>query len=161
MGAMKINRAEKDLLAHLAEGGSPSDATGKRHIQRFAATVAEDKSTKPILSRHGISEEEVAELYREVLEALMPEPWMKSGGPMLVPTQWFMEPHRLDELLQTSGDFEDLTDRAILLAQETKAAHDMQHGKPDPDRLKRIAAGGGCASVILVGIALHGLFAFL
>jgi hypothetical protein len=156
MGAFKINRAEKPLLAHLARGGSPQDDIGRTHIAHFAHTVATDSSTAPVLARHGIGEAEVAMLYREVLQALMPDPWMNVSGPILVPTQWFMEPHRLDDILRpyaaSGGQMAGVIEYAIVLARQTQQAHHQEYGEPNVQRLQKGGSSGGCASVVVLTI---------
>jgi hypothetical protein len=93
---------------------------------------------------------------------------------MLVPTQWFMEPHRLDALfVETTRDVRGVADRqqwletllakATRLANDTKAAHDEAYGKP---RMHVSNSGGsptagGCASIIAVVCGVGTLLAVL
>ena len=81
---------------------------------------------------------------------------------MLAPTQWFMEPHRFENLLvETTRDAADgtrddwlrlLIEKAEYVAVATKEVHDEQYGKPKVDVVQ---AGGlqsarGCAVAFLL-----------
>jgi hypothetical protein len=166
MGALKINMAEKRLLHHLSSGGKPDDDVGTQLVLKVAQTAWSDETVSPVVRAHGVTIEELAFMYGSVIDALMPEPWMNVSGPMLVPTQWLMEPHRLDNLfVEVSRDFsrtprkewlEGLISRATELARETKEAHDSAYGKPRvrvTDRGGAKTSGGGCASVLVVACA--------
>lgn len=161
MGAMAINRAEKKMLVHLIQGGQPDDEGGQEYANHFAQVVSKDKTTAPILRKHGMTLGQVAEFYRRVLSNLMPEPWMNVSGPILVPTQWFMEPHRLDGLLEyraatDEGDLDSLVNAATQLATETRKAHDEQYGRPSVERFRNlpVGGGGGCSSILLIPVLL-------
>lgn len=167
MGSLAINRAEKKLLMHLRLGGSCTDDVGVQLVNKFAAKVWNDPTTAPILRHYEMTFEEVVALYGVVIESLMPSPWMNVGGPMLVPTQWFMEPHRLESLLVAAGRnaetdsrevwFEALARNAIDTAVVTKEAHDVKFG---PGRVTVSQAGGlrsagGCMiAVVYLGASL-------
>lgn len=157
---MSINMAEKRLLTHLRMGGQPTDEVGKTLVYRFAQKAWSDSAVAKASRQYGLTLDELAGLYGLVLEALMPEPWMNAGGPMLVPTQWFMEPHRLESLLlETTRDappsdrqawFATLVDKATELAIATRAAHDQKYGKPKVQITDTggLQTSGGCASLI-------------
>lgn len=161
MGSLSINLAEKRLLQHLRLGGEPDDETGAVLIRRFAEKVAADKTTAPVLSRFGVSAGDVERIYRDVLKALMPRPWMNVSGPMLVPTGWFMEPDRLGVLLSSvASDSQDdhtqwvssVIEVAISIAEETRRAHDEAYGPPSIERSEGdgLPSAGGCASVMIL-----------
>ena len=163
--------AEKKLLEHLSKGGKPDDINGAQHVAKFAEIVCNDKSTAGSLSDAGFDEKMTAEFYGRVIKELMPRPWMMVGTPLLVPTQWFMEPRRLDMFfyenlrllddLSSKETFELLIKEAILLAKATRDAHDKKYGKVSiriEDKGGVPFAAGGCASMILAGIVLATLF---
>lgn len=170
MGSVSINLAEKRLLKHLSSGGQPHDEVGAALVARFATKVWGDSSVAPALREHGVTLDELAGLYGVVLADLMPEPWMNVGGPLLVPTQWFMEPYRIESLLiETTRDaagssrqewFDILLERGKELARETRSIHDITYGKPAIviSNTGGLQSAGGCASMIVlsVGLALVG-----
>jgi hypothetical protein len=169
MGALKIKNAEYDLLAYLRPPRG-SDEEILSAISDFVEVVHRDPSTAAILVRHGVTPEITRALYLAGIQALLPEPWIKTGkigGIVLVPTLWFMEPFRLDEILSkgwsnidpelaaASRDrwptahgaelrFRTLLYFAEAQARVNKAGHDEAHGTPN--------SGGGC----VVWLALIG-----
>ena len=161
MGSLRINMAEKRLLKHLKLGGQVDDEVGLGLVSQFALTVSSDESTKPILEQHGIDAQKVGALYATVIDFLMPRPWMKVGLPMLVPTQWFMEPERLERLLMRAGDLADqatwstFLQEACLLAEHTRDAHDQQYGEPKISITQSggLTPGSGCVLPILIWVA--------
>jgi len=160
LGSMSINLAEKRLLTHIRMGGQPTDEVGVTLVKRFAQKAWSDAAVAKASRQYGLTLDELAGLYGMVIENLMPEPWMNAGGPMLVPTQWFMEPHRLESLLlETTREapaddrqawFATLIDKATELAIATRAAHDEQYGKPNVQITQSggLKTSGGCASMI-------------
>ncbi len=98
MGKMGISMAENRLREHLSLGGRPDDQIGRELIWKFATKVWSERTVAPALRQHGVTIQELATMYEAVIESLMPRPWMYVAGPMLVPTQWFMEPHRIENL---------------------------------------------------------------
>ncbi|HXB55570.1 MAG TPA: hypothetical protein VN461_12345 [Vicinamibacteria bacterium] len=164
MGKMTISMAEHRLREHLTLGGRPDDQIGRDLIWKFVTKVWTDRSVAPPLRQHGVTIQELATMYQAVIESLMPRPWMNVAGPMLVPTQWFMEPHRIENLLvettrdTAGGDREEwlrrFIDNAQTLARFTRAAHDEQYGQPKvlvvPAGGLRSSKGGGCAGGLLL-----------
>jgi hypothetical protein len=152
MGNVAISLAEKRLLRHLSLGGRPDDEVGKDLISKFATKVWTDSSVAGILRQHGVTIQELATMYLAVIDSLMPTPWMNAGGPLLVPTQWFMEPHRIDNLLvEIDRDAAGLgrdewlarwISNAKKLARATKEVHDERFGCPSV----HVSADGGLKS---------------
>lgn len=161
MGTLGVSMAEKRLVEHLRLGGRPDDDVGRELIGRFVAKVWQDPSVAPVIRQHAVTIQELGAMYAAVLQSLMPEPWMNVSGPMLVPTQWFMEPYRLENLLvETTRDasggsrnewLRDFINNAEKLARATKHMHDERHGPPN---IQVIQAGGvrpskGCAGLLI------------
>ena len=166
MGKLGISMAEKRLLRHLRLGGRPDDEIGRQLIWKFCTKVWTEPSVAPALRQHGVTIEELAEMYLRVIESLMPRPWMNVGGPLLVPTQWFMEPHRLENLLvEVSRDtksrprddwLQHLIARASELAEATREVHDERYGPPTVEVVQAggVRSAGGCASTFLLAAVL-------
>lgn len=163
MTKVGISLAEKRLLEHLRLGGRPDDQVGRELIWKFATKMWSEGAVAAALKQHGVTIQEVATMYLAVIDGLMPEPWMNVGGPLLVPTQWFMEPHRLENLLvETTRDARGrsreewlrlLVEKATDLAHATKAVHDERFG---PASVQVVQAGGarssgGCAALLALG----------
>jgi len=158
MGVFKVNMAEKPLLNYLAAGGDPLDERGVELVGDFARKIWSDETVNPVCRRYGVTETEIGLLITVVVMELMPEPWMNVRGAMLVPTQWFMEPNRLDNLLlETERDagagsrkewVEVMLAKAVNLAHETKSAHDEKYG---PVKVAiRGPTGSGCGKTAMV-----------
>jgi hypothetical protein len=168
MGKMAISMAEKRLLEHLRLGGRPDDEIGRALIWKLATKVWNDSSVAGILRQHGVTIQEVATMYLAVIDSLMPTPWINVSGPMLVPTQWYMEPHRLENLLvETTRDAagkgreEWLTQwiaKAQYLAHATKEVHDERFGSPavQVSSSGGLKSSGGCAGALLLVAGIVG-----
>lgn len=162
MGAMGINMAEKKLLRHLTLGGSCDDEVGHQLVYKLVTKIWSDPTIAPMLRQHGVTTEELALVYLSAIEALMPEPWMNVSGPMLVPTQWFMEPHRFESLLvETTREAADgtrdewlqlLIETATYVAVATKEVHDEQYGKPNVNvvQIGGAQSARGCAVAFML-----------
>ena len=162
MGKIGISMAEKKLLRHLTLGGRPDDEIGRELIWKFATKVWSEPEVAPALRQHGVTIQEVATLYLSVVEDLMPEPWMNVSGAMLVPTQWFMEPQRLENLLvETTRDaaghereewLRQLIEKAQYLARATKEIHDERYGPPKVQVVQQggVRSSGGCLGMFFI-----------
>lgn len=162
MSAVSINLAEKRLLSHLRYGGKVLDQVGKELVVKFANTALRDSTISEIANRNGLSLEDVCVIYGSMIDYLMPNPCINSGGLLLVPTLFFMESHRFDELATTiSIETADLSEQE---RKEKIIVTAVSHGKLVWDahtelrgeaNFKIIDAGGmkssGCTSVIIIG----------
>ncbi len=99
MSKIEISQSEKPLLLHLKNGGSPKDDKGHDCIAHFVTAALKDEEVNTVLKRHDASQSDAYMIYRAMLDATMPNPCIEAGGPLLVPTLFFMEPVRLDALL--------------------------------------------------------------
>ena len=167
MGKVALNLAEKGLLKHLCRGGRPDDDIGRELIWKFATKVWNDSSVTPILHKYDVTIDEVAKVYLVVIDSLMPAPWMNVSGPMLVPTQWYMEPPRIEHLLaeatrKTAGmGREEWLAQWITsaqgLAHATRDAHDERYGPPNIQLFRNVGgekSAGGCAGKLLVALVV-------
>jgi hypothetical protein len=164
MGNIRINFAEKRLLNHLQLGGQPGDRVGLEVINKFALTIWTDESVAPVFRRHGVTTDELAALILAVIDATMPCPWTKvGGGPMLIPTGWFMEPHRIENLLlEVSRENprgrdrwrELLNEKAIALAEMTRDVHDAHYGPANVQIENKggLSSSHGCLGVLVLGL---------
>lgn len=165
MSSLSINLAEKRLLSHLRYGGNVTDQVGKELVVKFAVTALNDSSIAEIADRNGLSLEDVCVIYGTMIDYMMPNPCINAGGLMLVPTLFFMESHRFDELATAiSRETFDLSGKdrkaqmivtAVSHGQLVWYAHTELRGEAD---FKIIDAGGikssGCSSVIIIGFTL-------
>lgn len=174
MAAFAISVAEKRLLHHLQVGGSVQDEVGRQLVGRFAHKMWAQSEIKSILTQYEFTLQEIALMYAETIHSLMPNPCIEKGGPLLVPTLFFMEPHRLENLLlevrrDTKGLSQEqrlsvLVERSTFLARLTQEANDEAKGRY-PFKVEGIgglkSASGGCASRAIGAVVVFGAFLFV
>lgn len=97
MCSVRINFSEKPLLHHLSHGGKNDDETGKALVAKVISTALSDQAIITIVSEFKLTEADLVHLYCSMIDGL-PDPRIYAGGPMLVPTLFLMEPHRLRKL---------------------------------------------------------------
>jgi hypothetical protein len=157
--------AEKPLLQHLCRGGSVRDDAGAVMVREFIEKITNDPAISAIIARHNLTSEDLAALYAAAIDHMMPTPWMNAAGPMLAVTAFFVEPHRLDAVLQEAHRQIDglgipselrLKWKARVMWQEAsllKSSHDHAFG---PANVERYTTGGksGCLGVLMLPVLL-------
>jgi len=165
MSKISINIAEKGLLTHIRMGGSVFDPVGKEYLVKFATKALSDSSISEIARRYNISHQDICLIYANMISELMPNPCIDSGGPLLVPTLFFMEPFRFEGLAseisaRTAGDSDDerlrkLMELSFAAARQTWNAHTTARGEA---RFVIQDLGGkkstGCAGLIIIGATM-------
>lgn len=160
MSKVAISIAEKRLLKHLAAGGSVDDATGQSFVAAFVNRALTDSEVMEVVRRTGTGPAELRFLYTVMIRVLMPNPAIKCGGPLLVPTLVFMEPHRLELLLKLCRQMsEGLTDKEMLrvtadvaetVAKDIWLSHNEAYGEQS---LKGVRTSSGCLMIIAAPLA--------
>ena len=162
MTKLEISTAEKPLLLHLKNGGNADDDKAHDCIANFVTAVSQDDEIKGIVDRHGSSSGDLYMIYRVMLDATMPSPCIEAGGPLLVPTLFFMEPIRLDALLadvsRLAAEKQNYERKMILIeaseicAKQVWKAHTQARGESRFLNERK----GGCLGLIVFGVLLIG-----
>ncbi len=163
---ISINLAEKRLLNHLQLGGTVTDSVGKQLVGRFAQKAWADSHIRSICQRYDFDFEDVCVIYAAMIQSLMPNPCISSGGLLLVPTLFFMEPFRLEAMLsQLHGDLqgrvgqerrEFIIETAEAAANECWISHTMARGEAP----FKISNSGGRKSAGCLGIIIFATIVF-
>jgi hypothetical protein len=167
MSSIRISLAEKPLLDHLQRGGDVFDPVGRELVAKCAGVAYKDSEVAAIAQRHDISLNDIAIIYASMIKSLIPNPCIKSGGLLLVPTLFFMEPIRFEGLAseiatRTRGSATDekqqtLINLSIASARETWQTHTAGRGEA---AFTITASGGrktaGCAGMVVVSLLLGG-----
>lgn len=165
MSSLSISLAEKKLLQHLQLGGDVYDQVGKELVVKFATTAMKDTSIAAIAERNRISLEDICVIYGSMIHQLMPNPCVQSGGLLLVPTLFFMEPFRFEglatEISSRAVDLsaEERKEKMISIsqqfAQEVWDTHTQGRGEA-PFHVQDLGGrkSSGCASMIVMAFFL-------
>ena len=162
MSKITISTAEKPLLLHLKNGGKISDDVSHDHLACFVTKALKDDDVKAVVDRHNSSSSDLYLIYRAMIDATMPNPCIEAGGPLLVPTLFFMEPIRFDALL---ADVNRLTvqksnmERQMILVDISEVCAKnvwYAHTKARGESRYFTQARSGCLGVILIGIFIVG-----
>jgi len=140
--------AEKKLLNHLQFGGVVDDSMGKEFVSMFANIALEDPEISRISKTYNISHQDICIIYTSMIKCLMPNPCIKCGFLLLVPTLFFMEPHRFEVLskaiFQNSNNF-DANERIKVLiyfseisAKSTWESQTASQGEADFKNLSKV-----------------------
>lgn len=162
MGAIQISIAEKRLLQHLSLGGNVTDSVGRELVTKFISVAYQDAEISKIARDHGISMNDACILYASMIQCLMPNPCIETGGLLLTPTLFFMEPFRFTGLaseissrtsgMDEAGRREKMIALAASAAQQTWNAHTSARGEA---KFIINNVGGrkssGCAVLLLMG----------
>jgi hypothetical protein len=98
MGKLTTSFTEKGMLQHLQLGGTLRDQVGSELLSTFALKTSSEH-VGGLMVPYQLTTKRLEAMYAAVVEALMPNPTINAGGPLLVPTAFFMEPHRLETIL--------------------------------------------------------------
>lgn len=170
MGALTVKLAERKIVEHLQLGGEIHDSIGKELVQAFTQKVFQQSDIRKICEDNQFSPAEIESIIYFMTGELMPNPAINSGGLLLVTTLMFMEPHRLEELLEginnKLNDEQQLSDdpdinKALLINKESRKVarlvwdvHTSQLGE-QPFPIQNVGglknASGGCAAMLVIG----------
>lgn len=171
MSKLTLSLAEKGLLSHLQLGGSVFDPVGKEYLVKFATKALGESEIAEIAKRYNISHQDICLIYANMVSELMPNPCIESGGPLLVPTLFFMEPFRFQGLAseisaRTSGQSEDermriMMELSFAAARQTWEAHTAARGEA---KFVIRDAGGrkstGCLGLVVIGLFVGGVLIY-
>lgn len=171
MSAIAINLAEKPILNHLSMGGDIVDAVGQALVAKFATKALNDASISAMAARYRISHDDICIIYASMIRSLMPNPCIESGGLLLVPTLFFMEPFRFTALasaiaartqgLDDRSRIEKMIELSVAHAQHTWDAHTEGRGEA---KFEIRNLGGlkstGCLGVIVISVTLASLASY-
>jgi len=163
---LSINLAEKKIREHLRLGGGLDDQVGSELLAKFCTTALSDRQVAAIAQKYNMSMEDIAFIYMAMILKLMPNPCIISGGLLLVPTLFFMEPKRFERLafgidfhtkdLDEKQRIQELMRLSAESAQEVWDAHTSGRGEADFTVTKSggLQSSGGCMSVLIIGAVI-------
>ncbi len=133
----KISLKEKPIIDHVVARGTIDDPQGQRLVEEFIATALSDKQIRRITDRRHCDAEVLRLIYSEMIRWLIPNPCINAGGPMLAATLPYMEPARLETIIDScvsfAMEFDELkTEEKIVLVRARAAAHaqEIKDGHP-------------------------------
>ena len=139
MGSLSVSLKDKDIIEFLRQGGKLETPVGAQLIEKLIDSSLDDNDVQNVLGKYDIDKISLVMLYAYIVRSLLPDPTINVSGPLLVSSLFFMEPHRLDQLLQLGWtDTADLSiehRRASLftmaneIAKLIYTAHASQYGK--------------------------------
>lgn len=99
MSLVGAARVDKKLIAHLSHGGEIDDSLGKMLVTQLIRESMESEKISRAVKHHGISNDILIEIYESSIDALLPEPLIRHGGPILVPSLLFIDEKILPRVL--------------------------------------------------------------
>jgi hypothetical protein len=140
---------DKDITRHLQFSGHIDDDWGLLQVENFINQALKKSENISLAEKYGCTKYHFIYIYVCCIRALGINPCLKAGiSSMLVPTLIFLEPQRLDELLNNiviltrmNGEqFEQATEKtSSLMAIQIQNTHDLHYGESD----FRIVGQGG------------------
>ena len=103
MGRFRLANIEKLLMKHIAHGGSTRDQVGREIIGRFVLEALKDTEIKAVSNSWGIDANELCLMYAAMVDVLLPQPCINSGGPMLAASLPFIEKQRITTMMSQVG----------------------------------------------------------
>lgn len=97
--SIKVSMSEKKLLKHIQMGGEACDNVGYSLARIVINTALTVPAVRRVADTYGFSPLELCLFYVGGIEALMPNPVINAGGPLLAPTFLFMNPGNLHDAL--------------------------------------------------------------
>lgn len=180
MAGMGLAMIDKEIMEFLRLGGMIESATGTGLIAKFISKALSDAEIKKIATASDIDATTLTLMYSHMLRKLMPDPTIKSGGPLLVPTLVFMEPFRLQEILdigwRPTASRSIAERRGMLLEKATRVAGVIYTahlegrgpsgfsisatGSPEYAERTMLAQQSGAVALRWIGVLVAGLIAF-
>lgn len=165
----------KQAIEHVRRNGLMSDLVGSAIAIKAVQEALKNETVRNAANRYGFSTADLALIYTCMVDGLLPNPCIKSGGLMLVATLVFIEPFRIEHYLQglhAHFDDDDLRTRrnAIISATAPDYArvmwesHTAARGEAkfsiDPLGTGLASANTGCSPILVVCALLLGIFLF-
>lgn len=159
---------DKRLMRHVAFGGSAHDEIGMKIVTKFVYEALKTPLVVYSMQQYDFKIADLCEIYATSVDNLHPNPCIKAGGPMLAGSLTFIEPSRLEELLQTIHErsalafseagrlevIQECTTTATGIAWET---HTRAFGEAKFETYeggRGLKSSSGCLSVFLFSITL-------
>lgn len=134
---------------HIQLGGSVNDNVGKQLVQEFIIIALKSSEVARISSTYNLKADDLALLYGNGIQKLMPNPCVSDGGPVQIPnrvgslfaaTLFFMEPWRL-EAMAKEIDFKVRNGGPAIVSFTNEEGTTITH-ETDGSQLGRILAIG-------------------
>ena len=132
---------DKRLIEHLQKGGTLDDEVGSLLLDKMISLALKKEEIIKHINDNVLSTDDLKLIYKEMVYSLMPTPIIKVGAQLLVASQFFMEPDKLDMVVNALENYKKdddqnskenvLKDIAKEFAIMSKEAHDIQFGSLD------------------------------
>ena len=99
MGRFRLANIEKLLMKHIAHGGSTRDQVGREIIGRFVLEALKNSEINAVSIRTNVDANELCLMYAAMVDVLLPQPCINSGGPMLAASLPFIEKKRITTMM--------------------------------------------------------------
>ncbi len=159
MGMLAISMADTELIKHLKAGGRIEDQAAFPHVLTIVQNTFENEKAGGAARRMGFDVKYLAALYVAVTKALMPEPIIQHGKPIIVTSLVFQDFDRFEAFLQMITNFGSLTPENAFKEIQVRAVElviEMKVKAVDIGKGRELAESRtGCALLLLGGIILY------
>lgn len=167
MGMLKVRACDLEIQQHLRTSKDITDEAGSELARKIAYESLQMKKCSAAARKYGLDGTALAEIYQSIISAMMPEPLIRHGGPILVPSLIFMDDSRFEAYLSNITrfgtldpsqdlDLHEIKRIAVALAHDIKSAGDDRRG---PVRLNQPPPGCGATTAIMLALGLAGALA--
>lgn len=162
MYEVSIKLAEGKISSHIQMGGDFNSEVGKSMVCQLIDKALKNTKISQLCRDYNINHSDLCKIYIDSIRLLMPMPWIKpTGGVMLIPTLFFMEPSRLEAILlaifnevKVRGieDKNEIIEQVVYAyANKTRDVFDEKYG---PVSMEILALGGrktaGCLPMLVM-----------
>ena len=165
MGRFRLANIDKLIMKHIAHGGSTRDQVGREIIGRFVLEALKNSEIKAASIRTNVDANELCLMYAAMIDVMLPQPCINSGGPMLAASLPFIEKLRISTMMSQFSKMaeglpsETRRDKLIEFAEGTAKliwqVHTDERGEPffviSPG--SGIQQTSGCMSSVLLVLA--------
>ena len=138
--SIQISSLDKRIIEHLEKGGNLEDEVGSLLLTQMIELGLKKSEISKHIEQGTLSRNDLSEIYKKMVYCLMPNPAIKVGARLLVASQFFMEPEKLDMLVEALKEFKDeefdqlesnskIEALSIEFANMSKEAHDGKFGE--------------------------------
>ncbi len=164
---LKVSLLDKSIIEALRRSANPFDPEIDQLALRIAHFCYSDPMVRFACEASGIEPRPLQEIYVQMLDAVMPDPVIRHGGQILVPTLVFMDRKRFPDFLRMISNFgllsadTDLPAIYELAREHSCGLRDAAWAKRGPVSLVEGRSGSGCMLILLPWIVGSGILTVL